>query len=107
MKFWQRPVGTALARRGAPLTLFGALATWQDGCVSFSYIDSQNRRHVVGFVDLEIDSSPADSTKTQAKVTSFSSVGLHVYSGGDGTGGVIVGYAQNTWMLAWISTEPD
>jgi hypothetical protein len=47
----------------------------------------------VGFVDVALD-GPASPQSTT--VTSISSLGLRVYSSGDGTGGIALGYARET-----------
>jgi len=74
-----------------------ALASLLSGCLSISYVDSSNRRHVVGFVDVVVE--PTDPGKAEPAVVSVTTVGVHMYSGGAGGSGVVVGYAQETTVV--------
>lgn len=77
-----------------------ALASLLGGCLSVSYVDSSNRRHVIGFVDVVVDQAAPGSEKSEPAAVSIMTVGVHMYSGAPGGGsGVIVGYAQETTVL--------
>ena len=94
-KVIRRPQGhralVALVRGMAVL----GVAALSAGCMSFSYVDSENRQHILGLVDLRIEPSKRPSDPTVLKVTSL---GLHVYSGTANGGGVVVGYASETMV---------
>lgn len=80
-----------------------ALASLLGGCLSISYVDSSNRRHVIGFVDVVVEQADPGSGKPEPAVVSMTTVGVHMYSSGAGGnssgGGVVVGYAQETTVL--------
>ena len=40
-----------------------ALASLLSGCLSVSYVDSSNRRHVIGFVDVVVEQADPGSGK--------------------------------------------
>lgn len=78
-----------------------ALASLLSGCLSVSYVDSSNRRHVIGFVDVVVESADPGSGKPEPAVVSVTTVGVHMYSGGavcNGSG-VVVGYAHETTVV--------
>ncbi len=69
------------------------------GCVSFSYVDVNNSRHIVGFVDLKVEPNDTQSAKSEPSVQSVTSLGLYFYSGSANGSGVILGYAKETTVL--------
>jgi hypothetical protein len=81
-----------LALRLAVLLIPSATA----GCLSFSYVDENNVRHVVGFVDMTI---PADS-RTQgdaaAQAVVVTSVGLSVHTHRENNSSVVLGFSRQT-----------
>lgn len=84
---WQR----RSARAGLRLALLGAFAL-PSACVSLSYTDAQQRRHVIGFVDITLDDAVAPGDTSAVTVTQ---VGLGVQAGGQGSG-LILGYQKDT-----------
>jgi hypothetical protein len=78
-----------------------ALASTSAGC-AFSYVDSSNVRHVIGFVDVARPAAPAEASRPTPSVVSVTSVGMHVYSGGYNGSGVMLGYGKET-----VLTMPD
>ena len=68
------------------------------GC-AYSYVDSNNVRHVVGLVDVTIPSTVPESAGPAASAVSITSVGLHVYSGTVNGGGIVLGYGKETVLL--------
>lgn len=83
------PVGIA----GGLGALAAALAT--SGC-AFSYVDSDNVRHIIGFVDVSLPATSADASGPQPSAVSVTSVGMHVYSGTANGSGVVLGYGKET-----------
>lgn len=73
------------------LALLGVL-TLPSACVSLNYTDAQNRRHVIGFVDITLDDAVAPGETSAVSVTQF---GLGAQAGGQGSG-VILGYQKET-----------
>lgn len=68
-------------------------------CVSYSYIDSRGTRHVLGLVDLAIESSSPDSEFGRIDVVSLSGLGLSI-AGRPGSGSdVVLGYGRQTFMV--------
>jgi hypothetical protein len=76
-----------------------ALPFLSAGCVSFSYVDANNSRHIVGFVDLKVEPNDTQSAKSEPSVQSVTSLGLYFYSGGANGSGVVLGYAKETTVL--------
>src|SRR5262249_53916466 len=75
-----------------------ALASFLVGACSYSYVDANNVRHVVGLVDMTI--APANTgSEPVATAVSVTSVGMHVYSGTANGGGVVLGYGRETVLL--------
>lgn len=66
---------------------------------SYSYVDSNNVRHVVGLVDMTIASGGANGVEPTATAVSVTSVGMHVYSGTARGGGVVLGYSKETLLV--------
>ncbi len=68
------------------------------GCLSFSYVDDQNVRHVIGFVDLALP--PADGAAARkdapAQAVTVTSVGLSVHAQPGNSGSVVFGYSKQT-----------
>jgi hypothetical protein len=84
-----------LRHAGGPL----ALAFLLGGCLSISYVDSANRRHVIGFVDMAIEQAAPGSAGAEATAVSMTTIGIHIYSGAPEGSGVAVGYVQGTMMV--------
>jgi hypothetical protein len=75
-----------------------ALVLLTSGACSYSYVDANNVRHVVGLVDMSI--APANiGSEPVASAVSVTSVGVHVYSGTANGGGVVLGYGRETVLL--------
>jgi hypothetical protein len=68
------------------------------GC-AFSYVDSRNVRHVIGFVDVALPAAPTEASGPTPSVVSVTSVGVHVYSGTSNGGGVVLGYGKETVLI--------
>lgn len=66
------------------------------GC-SFTYIDSKNMRHTVGFVDVAVPAG--DSASATPSAVSVTSVGMRVYNGAPNGGGIVLGYSKETVLL--------
>jgi hypothetical protein len=69
------------------------------GCLSVSYVDSSNRRHVIGFLDMVIEQAAPASTVPEPTTISMTTVGLHIYSGAPEGSGVAIGYVQGTMVI--------
>lgn len=65
------------------------------GC-AFSYVDSSNVRHVIGFVDVSLPAEPGGGSGPTPTVVSVTSIGMHVYSGTPNGSGVVLGYGKET-----------
>ncbi len=72
---------------GLRLALISVL-TLPSACVSLSYTDAQNRRHVIGFVDITLDDAAVPGETSAVSVTQ---IGL----GAQGNG-LILGYQKET-----------
>lgn len=89
---------TPLERRRWGAAVFRQAALWTivlnaAGC-AYSYVDSNNVRHIVGIVDVALPAAPAESVGPS--VVSVTSLGVHVYSGTSNGGGVVLGYGKET-----------
>ena len=64
------------------------------GCLSFSYVDSDNVRHVVGLVDVAI------RQEESARAIRVTGIGLSAFSAqGEGEGkGLVLGYSEATFL---------
>lgn len=76
----------------------GGLCLAVQGC-AFSYVDSNNVRHVVGFVDITLPVGKSDEASSASSAVSVTSVGVHVYSGRPNGGGFMLGYSKETVLL--------
>lgn len=81
---------TAVRLAGVGLVAFGTA-----GC-AVSYVDSNNVRHVIGFVDVALPVAPTEASGPTPSVVSVTSLGVHVYSGTQNGSGVVVGYGKET-----------
>ncbi len=75
-----------------------SLALMSTGC-AYSYVDSNNVRHVIGLVDVAIPATGTESAGPVASAVSVTSVGLYVYSGSPNGSGVVLGYGKETVLL--------
>lgn len=75
-----------------------ALALAPAGC-AFSYVDSSNVRHIIGFVDVALPAAPAEAASPTPSVVSVTSLGVHVYSGTANGSGLVVGYGKETVVV--------
>ena len=75
-----------------------ALASLSIGACSYSYVDANNVRHVIGLVDMSI-APPNAGSEPVATAVSVTSVGMHIYSGTANGGGVVLGYGKETIVL--------
>jgi hypothetical protein len=75
------------------------LALLLGGCLSVSYVDSANRRHVIGFVDVIVEQATPGSSTPEPTIISMTTVGIHMYSGAPEGSGVAIGYVQGTMMV--------
>lgn len=73
--------------------------TWTLAGCAFSYVDSSNVRHVIGFVDVALPAAPAEVVGPTPSVVSVTSVGMHVYSGTSNGSGVVLGYGKETVVV--------
>lgn len=88
--------GLGLLRHvGGPFVLASLLS----GCLSVAYVDSSNRRHVIGFVDMVIEQAAPGSSAPEPTTISMTTVGLHMYSGAPEGSGVAIGYVQGTMVI--------
>lgn len=76
--------------RAMLLTLSGALAL--GGCASFTYVDRQNVRHVVGLVDVAVDD------RAGSRMVAATTFGLAVTGATADGGGVAIGYSRNVFL---------
>lgn len=76
-----------------------ALAFLMGGCLSISYVDSSNRRHVIGFVDMVVDQAAPGSSAPEPTTISMTTVGIHMYSGAPEGSGLAIGYVQGTMVI--------
>ena len=66
------------------------LALISTGC-AYSYVDSNNVRHIVGFVDVSLPPSPTEAPGPTPTAISVTSVGMHIYSGAAHGSGLVLG----------------
>lgn len=86
---------TPWQRGGMRLALVSVL-TLPAACVSLSYTDAQNRRHVIGFVDIALDDAPAPGETSAVSVTQIG-LGAQIGAGGGSPGsGLMLGYQKET-----------
>lgn len=71
------------------------LAASTSGC-AFSYVDSRNVRHVIGFVDISLPATATGTSRPTSTAVSVTSVGVHVYSGTANGSGLVLGYGKET-----------
>jgi hypothetical protein len=69
-----------------------------EGCVSLSYVDSHDVRHVVGLVDVAIRPNTDSANDTAASAISVTSFGLAAYSRPGTGGGLVVGFNRETYF---------
>jgi hypothetical protein len=69
------------------------------GACSYSYVDSNNVRHVIGLVNVSITPTANEAPESTPSAVSVTSVGMHVYSGSPNGSGVVLGYAKETVLL--------
>jgi hypothetical protein len=89
-----RLVSANIGRQLAACAVLASLG----GC-SFSYVDSKDVRHVIGFVDVSLPSQSASNGAPEPSIVSVTSVGIHAYSGAPNGGGVVLGYGRETALL--------
>lgn len=82
---------SAVFRLASLCVLVGATA----GC-AVSYVDSKNVRHIIGFVDVALPATPAETSGPTPSVVSVTSFGVHAYSGTQNGSGLVVGYGKET-----------
>jgi len=76
-----------------PLPVIAALAAiGLSGCVSVSYVDSDNVRHVIGFVDVAVKGNQG------ASAVQVTGLGLSAYSDDADGGGVVLGYSRTIFL---------
>lgn len=66
---------------------------------AYSYVDSNNVRHIVGFVDVSLPATPTESSGPTPSAVSITSVGVHVYSGTANGSGLVLGYGRETVLM--------
>jgi hypothetical protein len=91
--------GRTGARALCGLAAAFTLPVLTSACVSYSYVDANNRRHVVGFVDVTIESPDPKTAQMLPSVVTVSSFGLSAYSSTPRGSGLMVGYAKETTMV--------
>src|SRR5260370_36452802 len=68
-------------------------------CLAYSYVDSNNRRHVVGLVNIEFDAAEPAGQGPQPSVVTVTSVGVRIFSSTPSGAGVIIGYGKETTVV--------
>jgi hypothetical protein len=77
------------------------------GCVSYTYVDKNNNRHVIGFVNATIKTTDTDGAPTASRVLEMRTLGLSVSSiGGDGLS-VTLGYSHGQFVNVPLGTCID
>ncbi len=76
-----------------------ALGLLLGGCLSVSYVDANNRRHIIGFVDVVVEQAAPGSTSPEPTTVSMTTVGIHMYSGAPEGSGLAIGYVQGTMVV--------
>jgi hypothetical protein len=71
-----------------------SLALTSQGC-SFSYVDSQGYKHVMGLVDVKMKISPSDPNPDRAENIDVTSVGISFYTNPLNSG-LAIGYNQES-----------
>lgn len=89
--FWKVHMSINALLRAA-ISVFG-MASILSGCLSFSYVDSDNVRHVVGLVDVAVERR---DTVEALQVNGF---GLTAFAGDQGDG-LVLGYSRSTYVSA-------
>jgi hypothetical protein len=83
------------ALRGMGLAL---LAVASSGCMSFSYVDDNNVRHIVGLVHVAIDPG-AGHDAPAARMIDLSGVGVSIQSVQDIGHAFTIGYARQRFLI--------
>lgn len=84
------PFAVRIAAFTACIAMVGALS----GCLSFTYVDADNVRHVVGLVDVAVERRGA------VEAVQVSGLGLAALSGGPQGDGIVLGYSRATFVSA-------
>ena len=87
-----------MLRGVAILGTFAPLLVGLAGCLSYSYVDEHNVRHVIGFNDVTGGSAGDVSSDNASNAITVSSFGLTAYSGPNDDGGVTLGYSRQTFL---------
>ena len=85
--------------RGCRLSAAAVVLLFALAACSYSYVDANNVRHVVGLVTVSIAPPASDAPDSMPSAVSVTSVGMHVYSGSPNGSGVVLGYAKETTLL--------
>jgi hypothetical protein len=75
-----------------------SLALMSAGC-AYSYVDSNNIRHIIGFVDVSLPAAPTEASGPMPTAVSVTSLGVHVYSGTVNGSGLVLGYGKETVLV--------
>jgi hypothetical protein len=84
--------------RGCRLSAAAVAMLFASGACSYSYVDSNNVRHVIGLVSMSIAPS-GEAPAIAPSAVSVTSLGMHVYSGAANGSGVVLGYSKETVLL--------
>lgn len=89
-----RVLGPALGRIVLGLSVLAA-----GGCVSYSYVDKDHNRHVIGFVNATIRTDGASGANPPSRALDMRSLGLSINStGGDGVT-FTLGYSHAVFVI--------
>lgn len=87
----------------ATLRIFAAIVpAATTGCLSISYVDKMNIRHVIGFVDLALPtaSGSAEPGAPSAHAVTVTGVGLSIHTQPGHGSSLVVGYSKQTVVSA-------
>jgi hypothetical protein len=86
-------------RDACRIALSSTLPLLASACLSYSYVDSNNRRHVVGLVNIEFDAAEPPGQEPHPSVITVTSVGVRIFSNTPSGSGVIIGYGKETTVV--------
>jgi hypothetical protein len=67
-------------------------------CVSYSYVDSRNVEHVIGFVDVALSPSSPGRDQPTPSAVKITTLGLSAFSATE-TGSLTLGFSQLTLLI--------
>lgn len=87
----------------ATLRIFAAIVpAATTGCLSISYVDEMNIRHVIGFVDLALPTTSGTSEPgaSSAHAVTVTGIGLSMHTQPGHGSSVVIGYSKHTVVSA-------